>query len=513
MTNSYGLKSIVRNPFITIPIYCYMESTIVFSKNKNILRYSHLLLVILSVLILIMGFAAYSLAAVQFKKQLALKCQALAATVAAVIAEDSSEYTAFLQNMDMESDYYRRTKALMQKIKNVNLPHVEYIYTTKAVDENTVMYVIGGEDPSSPAYSAPGVKDTITKAERIAYDRQQATLGEDFEDTAHGVRLGAYHPIFHKYTGEFLGLVGVDVIREQYNGIMHMFLIQTVGSIFVGFAVFALATYWFFGKVNLIVNRQRFAAYKAERKLATEKAILERINRMKNDLMDTISHEARTPLAVLASYAGLVSLDLKRKGTDMETATDLDKIVSETQRVADLIDGMNRLAFSEGNRPERTKLDFGELVQQIAKLYRPLFERNGLSLHLFIKDECLVLGISEELTQVVFNIIQNAKDHTEQGSVSIHVNMENGNIVTRVTNTGAGISPALLPNIFERGVKGDGHGAGLGLAICKEIMDAHSGTITITSENGVTVTLTLPEYREENSFDNDRAPDTESENE
>ena len=468
--------------------------------NKKILRHFQLLLGIFAMVILATGAIAYTLAAAQLKNQLVLKCQALAATVAAVIAEDSDGYAMFLQNMDTQSDYYRRTKALMMKIKRVNQRHVEYIYTTRRAGENAIMYVIGGEHPSSPVYTGPGLQDAITAAERTAYGEQKAVVGEEFEDTTYGRRLSAYQPIFHKDTGEFLGLVGADITSAQYNSIMRIFVIQTVVSIFAGLVVFALATRWFSGKVNLIVNRQLYAAHQAEQKLAMENAALERMNRLKTDLMATISHEARTPLAVLASYAGLVSLSLKRKGVSKETAADLDKIVSEAQRVATLIDSMKKLTLHQAESTNRIPLDFGEMTRQVANLYRPLLERKGIDLRLNIAEQCWVCGNPEALTQVVFNILQNAKDHTEQGSVSVSAARENGSVIITIADTGTGIAPELLPRLFERGIKGkqESHeSAGIGLAISKEIMEAHSGTITIVSNEGATVTLTLPKYRKE----------------
>lgn len=462
--------------------------------NKNILRHFQLLLGLFAVVILAGGVIAYSLAAAQLKNQLVLKCQALAATVATVIAEDSEGYAAFLQNMDMQSDYYRRTKALMMQIKKLNVQHVEYIYTTQRVDENTIMYVIGGENPSSPVYTAPGVQDAITPAERAAYGEQKATMGKDFENTAYGRRLSAYQPIFHKDTGEFLGMVGADITSEQYNSIMQIFIIQTVLSIVAGLLVFTLATHWFSGKVNLIVNRQLFAAQRAEQKLAMENTTLERINRMKSELMATISHEARTPLAVLASYAGLVSMSLKRKGTDAATAADLDKIVSEAQRVADLIDSMQKLTLHDKETASRIPLDCAELIQQVARLYHPLLHRNGVALHLRLNEELWVCANPQELTQVVFNLMQNAKNHTEQGCITIQGTRKNGIITVAIADTGSGIAPGLLPHIFERGVKDAEGGTGLGLALCKEIVEAHGGTIHIASRKGTTVTITLPEY-------------------
>ncbi|WP_027187573.1 sensor histidine kinase [Desulfovibrio cuneatus] len=461
--------------------------------NKNILRHFQLLLGLFAVVILAGGIIAYSLAAGQLKNQLALKCQALAATVATVIAEDSEGYAAFLQNMDTQSDYYRRTKALLMQIKNVNKQHVQYLYTTSRAGEDAIMYVLGGENPSSPVYTAPGVQDTITPAERIAYNTLAPTIGEAFERTAYGQRLSAYQPILHKDTGQLLGMAGADITSEQYKSIMQIFIIQTVVSIGAGLLVFTLATHWFSGKVNLIVDRQLFAAQRAEQKLAQENTTLERINRMKTELMATISHEARTPLAVLASYAGLVSMSLKRKGTDAATAADLDKIVAEAQRVADLIDSMQKMTLHGNSMASRIPLDCAELIQQVARLYCPLLHREGVALHLRLNEELWVCANPEELTQVVFNLMQNAKNHTEQGHITIQAARKNGIITVTIADTGSGIAPDLLPHIFERGVKDALGGAGLGLAICKEIVEAHGGTIHIASRKGTTVTVTLPE--------------------
>jgi sensor histidine kinase regulating citrate/malate metabolism len=199
---------------------------------------------------------SYNFAATVMKQQLVMKCQALAATVSAVIEEDSDGYTAFLKEMDMETDYYRYTKALMMNLKNVNAEHVTYIYTEARVDADTMMYVIGGDDPASPTHTAPGVRDAITTSGRIAYDSQSAVLGEDFIRTEYGVRISAYQPIIHKETGKFLGLVGADITQSQYNEIMRIFILQTAVSLIVGLTVIVLSMMWLSGSIKRAIKEE-----------------------------------------------------------------------------------------------------------------------------------------------------------------------------------------------------------------------------------------------------------------
>jgi signal transduction histidine kinase len=103
----------------------------------------------------------------------------------------------------------------------------------------------------------------------------------------------------------------------------------------------------------------------------------------------------------------------------------------------------------------------------------------------------------------MFNLLQNAKKHTEQGSVTIKANSGDCGkiIVVTVTDTGTGIADSLLPQIFERGVSG-GDGSGLGLPICKEIIQSHGGEIRIESEQnkGAAVTFTLPVCKTEDTY-------------
>ena len=108
-----------------------------------------------------------------------------------------------------------------------------------------------------------------------------------------------------------------------------------------------------------------------------------------------------------------------------------------------------------------------------------------------------VYANANEITQVVLNLITNSNNHTEGGEIAIGLKAERGELVVTVSDTGTGILPEFLPRVFERGVT-DGGGAGIGLNICRQIIEAHGGEVGIESNRtgGTTVWFTLPTMQE-----------------
>jgi signal transduction histidine kinase len=99
----------------------------------------------------------------------------------------------------------------------------------------------------------------------------------------------------------------------------------------------------------------------------------------------------------------------------------------------------------------------------------------------------------DALTQIVWNILQNAITHSEGKKIELIVETDGGNVKVTVNDDGTGVDPDILPHIFERGISGKKDGSGIGLSICYDIVKQHSGEITIKSEpgkgTGVTVIL------------------------
>jgi len=294
-----------------------------------------------------------------------------------------------------------------------------------------------------------------------------------------------------------LGLMGINDILYYRNIVIvppidGQFLMAPIGMIFFVFS-YSLAM----STKHAETEQAMLAAREKARQLAST-------NEWKEKLLATISHEARTPLAVLSSYASLVAIELRDKGMDRQTTADLDKISFEAKRVANLIDSMKRMTFSNQKTEERIVLDLGDVVRQTARLYIPILERTGVELIIQSEENLpMIFGNPAELTQVLFNLLQNTKNHTTSGSVTVSVKRDENSVATYITDTGCGIPTDILPDILKRGVKGNNTGSGIGLAICKEIIESHSGTIQIDSEigKGTTVTVVFPIYSEEENHE------------
>ena len=292
-------------------------------------------------------------------------------------------------------------------------------------------------------------------------------------------------------------------------GISQLLTLFTKGIFGIDFTIVfvviaIIVVYFGIAKYDLLENEETTAMEKSmrEQALAAENAALDRHNRMKTELIATITHETMTPLAVLSGYAELIAGELRRKGVDDQTARDLDNIAEETQRIAELMDELHIQAREQDSHRSKSQLNLHKLIEGTVRLYTPILARKDTVLTVSIPDDLPdVYACAGEVTQVLFNLLQNARNHTENGEVCINaVNLDEFIAVT-VSDTGSGIQPKLLPHVFERGVSGNENGNGLGLSICKDIITSHEGTIEITSEPGkwTAVRFTLPVMKEVNA--------------
>lgn len=284
-----------------------------------------------------------------------------------------------------------------------------------------------------------------------------------------------------------------DIFIPPYGAYANAPLSETALLLFV----FLQMTAMFIGTI-----RQMDAARAKEQKLLAENAALDRVNKLRADLMDTLSHELRTPLAVMMGYAELAVQELRQKGLAGETTADLDVIAAEAGRLAVLVEEARRLSLSRDAAAHRRPFSPEEVLRQTARLYQPILARRGTALSLELSPGLPeVYGTPDELTQVLFNLLTNAGRHAEGGRVTVAAAYENGVITVTVADDGCGIPPVFLPHAFERGAHQDPDGTGLGLTLCKEIVQGLGGAISLASQpgKGTAVTFTLPAYKEEHA--------------
>ena len=250
-----------------------------------------------------------------------------------------------------------------------------------------------------------------------------------------------------------------------------------------------------------------------ERELGETNAMLDRLNRMKTELMQNITHELRTPLATISVYAHLAS-EASRDGEpdkpDKSANADLALVSQEAERLARMADGLLQVAWTLENSVGKGPLQIGEVIAQTTRLYQVMTSKRKNRLTVDMPPEVqplpLVLGNVDELTQVMLNLLANASRHTENGEIAVAARQkDDGYIEVSVSDTGVGIAPELLPHVFERFARGDKAGKdgkddeksrGLGLSICAQIVDAHGGEMRAESEagRGTTIRFTLPVY-------------------
>ncbi|MDZ8095619.1 MAG: PAS domain S-box protein [Nostoc sp. DedQUE05] len=230
------------------------------------------------------------------------------------------------------------------------------------------------------------------------------------------------------------------------------------------------------------------------------------IDQMKTDFISTVSHELRTPLTSVLGFASIIqekletdvfpmisTEDRKLQKTIKRVADNLNIIVSEAERLTSLINDVLDIAKMEAGKVEwqMQPIDPSELLDWATNSTAGLFETNGLQLVSEIEPELpQIVGDRNRLLQVLINLISNAVKFTESGCVTCRVKQGDDGVCISVIDTGIGIAPEDQPKVFEKFRQvGDTltdkpKGTGLGLPICKQIVDHHGGRIWVESEPG-----------------------------
>jgi two-component system OmpR family sensor kinase len=219
--------------------------------------------------------------------------------------------------------------------------------------------------------------------------------------------------------------------------------------------------------------------------------------RLKQFVADA-SHELRTPIATISGYT-----ELHRKGAlEPDPGTDhaMGRIESESRRMKHLVEDLLLLARLDLDPPlERRPVDLSRIVRDAAADSRAIDPERPVEE--VMEEGLLVSGDPERLTQVIANLLQNARSHTPPGTpVRIEVGRRNGDIELAVIDRGPGFPPGSLGSVFDRFFRADesrsrkSGGSGLGLAIVEAIARAHGGSAR--AENlpgaGARVVVRLP---------------------
>lgn len=212
-----------------------------------------------------------------------------------------------------------------------------------------------------------------------------------------------------------------------------------------------------------------------------------------------VAHEVRNPLSSIKGLAFLLKNTFSAGSREEESAA---LLVQETERLNRTISQMLDLT-----RPSQLRLeaiDMGELLGQSLLLMQTEFAERGIDAQLHCTGSCLVQGDADRLRQVLMNVLLNAQQAMEDGGcLTVHTtpSADGQWLDILVTDTGRGIAPELLPQVFFPYVTTREGGSGIGLAISQKIVAEHQGSMDIQSEpgQGTSVRIRLPRRQERNA--------------
>ena len=227
---------------------------------------------------------------------------------------------------------------------------------------------------------------------------------------------------------------------------------------------------------------------------------LESADEMRNNMLADITHELRTPLTVIQGNLRAILDDVYDLDKD-----EVARLYDQTRQLSRLVNDLHDLAQLESNQFSLSfrSLNLSEIVRDVAAIYQPLVEDQGISLILDLADGVSpIAGDGARITQCLNNLLNNALRHTPRGGeirISVGQNIEE--VYLSLEDNGAGIGSEHLPHVFDRLYRVDPDrsrqtgGSGLGLAITQALVHTHGGEITASSpgiNQGSTFAITLP---------------------
>ena len=292
----------------------------------------------------------------------------------------------------------------------------------------------------------------------------------------------------------FITMSILDIQIHRSSGQrLAMGLSETGMMVFIFFNMLALALQ--FSRTEAELEE----AHRREKEMQETNILLDKMSRLKSDFMANISHEMRTPLTIMASYAGLTAMQLRRNATDENTLGNLAAVKDEAIRLAGMVEQLKEVALEKERKLSQADVEASFLLKQAVDFCKPicLKNRNQLFVSAVSAEGCLHVN-AESIFQTLVNLIINANRHTKEGMIQLKAQSKTDAtnrdfMEITVSDDGEGIAPELMPRLFQRGVSGD-ESSGLGLAISKEIIEENGGEIWVESSKGkgTTVYFTLP---------------------
>jgi signal transduction histidine kinase len=243
-------------------------------------------------------------------------------------------------------------------------------------------------------------------------------------------------------------------------------------------------------------------------RIANEKLILH--DNMQKEFINIAAHELRTPIQPILGLVEILGLQFSEEGEDDEKTTK-EKAEITRDELAILVRNAKRLERLSSNILDIARIESGTLhlniqefnlndvlsplVQDARNVIKNTGKEDVITQYVPSDNNIVLKADKDRLSEVMWNLLDNATKFTEKGSISIASRKENSHITVTVKDSGSGIDSDVLPKLFTKFVTKSEKGTGLGLYIAKSIIEAHGGKIWAESNNdgkGATFTFTLP---------------------
>ncbi|MFQ6100376.1 MAG: ATP-binding protein [Anaerolineae bacterium] len=243
----------------------------------------------------------------------------------------------------------------------------------------------------------------------------------------------------------------------------------------------------------IAIENARLYAEEQQRAAALTRTLEQQreLDRLKDQFIQNVSHELRTPVAIIQGYAELLDSSVLGE-LQPDQREPVTAIVRRVRMLSELVDDLTAILAIEAQELKREPVDLADLIRPLLTDFQVAAEQAGLCLTAEIASDLpQVSGEPDYLYRMLNNLLGNAFKFTPAGgSVTVRLWQDEANVMLEVADTGIGIPREQLKRIFDRFYQVDGSttrrygGTGLGLALVKEIVEAHGGQVTVRSSVG-----------------------------
>jgi signal transduction histidine kinase/CheY-like chemotaxis protein len=401
--------------------------------------------------------------------------------------------------------------ALIEAQKNwlrVN-PFIADIYTFRRHDDLRVAFIVDSETDYNRDGMFDGAREHRTAIGEIYEEttrdfldvfQGQSAFDTTFQADRWGLWVSSLTPIYNEH-GRVEAGVGIDFPASDWVATIVITRALTLG------AMLALIAAFLFREILFTLIRAEVDQRKTtEHELTQAVSAAEHANHAKGEFLAVMSHEIRTPLTAVLGFASVLS-ETKLDATQRRY---VDTIISAGDRLVAMLNDVLDLSKMEEGKLTLDSIAWSPalLLNEVVDLMTPAAMEKGLRLRCDqqFTDALAVEGDPARIRQILVNLVNNAIKFTDHGDITVRgrwippdIGAAQGKLILEVQDTGIGIPSDKLPGLFKQfspnpGQKRRVNGSGLGLTLCKRLVDLMRGTIAVESifGHGSTFTFTLP---------------------